>query len=104
MQIIFDSVTGIRVPKLAVREGLRTSVDPETEEEITTQVTVVFVLTGAQAEEKEVEILEDDGDYYLVRAALPEVAGENQIKRAFRAGDEVIISSAELYDGKVMWE
>ena len=104
VQIIFDSVTGIRVPKLAVREGLRTSVDPETEEEITTQVTVVFVLTGAQAEEKEVEILEDDGDYYLVRAALPEVAGENQIKRAFRAGDEVIISSAELYDGKVIWE
>ena len=44
----------------------------------------------------------DDGDYYLVQAALPEVASDNQIKRAFRAGDQVIISVDELYDGKVI--
>ena len=104
VELIFDSVTGIRVPKLAVREGLRTTEDPETGEEITTQVTVVFVLTGAQAEEKEVEILADDGDYYLVQAVLPEIPTDSQIRSAFRAGDQVLISSEELYNGKVILE
>ena len=80
----------------------KTTTDPETEEEVTTSVTGVYVLTGAQAEFKPVEILVDDGDYYLVQAALPEVASDNQIKRAFRAGDQVIISVDELYDGKVI--
>ena len=102
VELVFDSVTGIRVPKKAVRTELQTTTDPETEEEVTTSVTGVYVLTGAQAEFKPVEILVDDGDYYLVQAALPEVASDNQIKRAFRAGDQVIISVDELYDGKVI--
>ena len=102
VELVFDSVTGIRVPKKAVRTELRTTTDPETEEEVTTSVTGVYVLTGAQAEFKPVEILVDDGDYYLVQASLPQVASDNQIKRAFRAGDQVIISVDELYDGKVI--
>ena len=65
---------------------------------------MVFVLTGAQAEEKEVEILADDGDYYLVQAVLPEIPTDSQIRSAFRAGDQVLISSEELYNGKVILE
>ena len=62
----------------------------------------VYVLTGAQSEFKQVEILADDGDFYLVRASLPDNPTELQIKKAFRAGDEVIVSSEEIYDGKVI--
>ena len=102
VEIVFHSVTGIRVPKLAVREALRTSADPETGEETTVQVPVVYVLTGAWAEEKEVELLVDDGDYYLVEAALPAVPTEAQLRDALRPGDQVLISSEELYDGKIV--
>ena len=120
VDIIFSSTTGIRVPKKAVRDGLVTSTDPETGEttseevpyeyytdpetqaEVTTRVIGVYVLTGAQSEFKQVEILADDGDFYLVRASLPDNPTELQIKKAFRAGDEVIVSSEEIYDGKVI--
>ena len=93
VDIIFDSVTGIRVPKKAVR----TEVTEDGE-----QVIGVYVLTAAQAEFKPVEILVDDGDYYLVEALLPDVPTDNQLKTALRAGDQVIVSSDTLYDGKVM--
>ena len=63
---------------------------------------MVYVLTAARAERKEIEILADDGDYYLVQAALPDVPTDNQLKTALRAGDQVIVSAEELYDGKVM--
>ena len=89
VDIIFSSTTGIRVPKKAVRDGLVTSTDPETQAEVTTRVIGVYVLTGAQ-------------DFYLVRASLPDNPTELQIKKAFRAGDEVIVSSEEIYDGKVI--
>ena len=93
VDIIFDSVTGIRVPKKAVR----TEVTEDGE-----QVIGVYVLTAAQAEFKPVEILVDDGDYYLVEALLPDVPTDNQLRTALRAGDQVIVSSDTLYDGKVM--
>lgn len=102
VDVIFNSTSGIRVPKKAVRDQYVTLTEPETGEEHTERHTGVFVLTGAQAEFKRVEILADDGDYYLVQAVLPDNPTDNQIKTAFRAGDEVIIASEELYDGKVM--
>lgn len=104
VDIIFHSTTGIRVPKKAVRDELITTKDPETGEEITSRVTGVYVLTGAQSEFKKVEILEDDGDYYLVQAVLPAVPTDNQIKTALRAGDEVIITAEPLFEGKVILE
>ena len=90
------------MPKKAVRTENRAVTDPETGETTTKQVIGVYVLTAAQAEFKAVEILADDGDYYLVKAVLPDVPTDNQLKTAFRAGDQVIVSSDELYDGKVM--
>ena len=102
VDIVFNSLEGIRVPKKAVRTENRAVTDPETGETSTKQVIGVYVLTAAQAEFKAVEILADDGDYYLVKAVLPDVPTDNQLKTAFRAGDQVIVSSDELYDGKVM--
>lgn len=102
VDIVFNSLEGIRVPKKAVRTEDREVTDPETGETTTKQVIGVYVLTAAQAEFKAVEILADDGDYYLVKAVLPDVPTDNQLKTAFRAGDQVIVSSDELYDGKVM--
>ena len=104
VEIVFESTSGIRVPKLAVRDALRTREDQETGQTVTWQATGVYVLTGAQAEFKEVNILADDGDYYLVSPALPDNPTEQQQKRALRAGDEVIISSQPLFDGKVVLE
>ena len=102
VDIVFNSLEGIRVPKKAVRTENREVTDSETGETTTRQVIGVYVLTAAQAEFKAVEILADDGDYYLVQAVLPDVPTDNQLKTAFRAGDQVIVSSDELYDGKVM--
>ena len=102
VDIVFNSLSGIRVPKKAVRTEDREVTDPETGETSTRQVIGVYVLTAAQAEFKAVDILADDGDYYLVQAVLPDVPTDNQLKTAFRAGDQVIVSSDELYDGKVM--
>lgn len=102
VDIVFNSLDGIRVPKKAVRTENREVTDPETGKTTTKQVIGVYVLTAAQAEFKAVEILADDGDYYLVQAVLPDVPTDNQLKTAFRAGDQVIVSSDELYDGKVM--
>lgn len=102
VDIVFNSLDGIRVPKKAVRTENRAVTDPETGETTTKQVIGVYVLTAAQAEFKAVEILADDGDYYLVQAVLPDVPTDNQLKTAFRAGDQVIVSAEELYDGKVM--
>lgn len=102
VDIVFNSVTGIRVPKKAVRTETVEVTDPETGKTSAKQLIVVYVLTAAQAERKEIEILADDGDYYLVRAVLPDVPTDNQRKTALRAGDQVIVSADALYDGKVM--
>ena len=102
VEIVFSSLTGIRVPKKAVRTEAVEVTDPETGATSTKQIIVVYVLTAAQAERKEIEILADDGDYYLVQAVLPDVPTDNQLKTALRAGDQVIVSAEELYDGKVM--
>lgn len=97
VEIIFDSVTGIRVPKKAVRSVSVDVVDPETKE-VTgqRQATGVFVLVGAQAEFKETRILADDGDYYLLQSV------DEGVRSALRAGDVVIVAAVDLYDGKVI--
>lgn len=97
VDIIFDSVTGVRVPKKALRSVAVDEVDPETKEVTgTRQVTGVFTLTGIQAEFKGVTVVADDGDYYLVKPADPEA------RTALRAGDEIIVAAVDLYDGKVV--
>ena len=52
--------------------------------------TYVYVQTGLRAEARDVQLIHDFGEYYMVR-------GEN-----LRAGDDVIVSGKGLFDGKVV--
>ena len=97
VDIIFSSLDGIRVPKKALRTETRTETDEKTGE-VTKEYEVngVYVLTGAQAEFRTINILADDGDYYLV------VSPENAGRRTLHSGDEVILAAEDLFDGKVV--
>lgn len=75
--------SGIRVPKQALRY------------DNATQQPGVFVLEGAQATWKPVEIIYETQDYFLVRQ-------DKSDTDHLWAGDELIITSQELTDGKVV--
>ena len=100
VELVFNTVSGIRLPKEALRVEQQTATDPDTEEEYQVSVTGVYALVGQQAEFKEVTVLAEEDDYILVAAASTETP--TQEKKALRAGDKIIISSGELYDGKVI--
>lgn len=105
VELVFDSVTGIRVPKEAVRVVTKTAADKETGEISQYTATVVYAMVGVQAEEKPVTILEEGEDYFLVEPAPfsnPESLTET--KKALRAGDEIVVRAEDLYDGKVLRE
>ncbi|MBR3060799.1 MAG: hypothetical protein IKG89_09345 [Oscillospiraceae bacterium] len=76
-ELIFSQETGLRIP----RQALRVRDDGGT---------YVYVQTGLRAEARDVELVHDFGDYYMVR-------GEN-----LHAGDEIIVSGKGLFDGKVV--
>jgi len=90
--LIYESVTGLRVPQRALR--IRTQTDEKSGAE--TQVTGVYAVTGSQVEWKPVDILEEGEGFYLVKASNPTSA------RALRAGDEVVVRGEDIYDGKVV--
>lgn len=99
-EIILDTAEGIRVPRAALRVVTETETvtDQETGAETEREVTVtgVYCVSGAKARFKPVEILRTGDDYAVVRAT-----GESE-KLRLRAGDEVIVTARELYDGKVV--
>lgn len=80
--IVFASYAGLRVPKAAVH------VDKN-------QQPGVYVLEGATAVWKDITILHDNGESYVVE--LDKTSTNN-----LWAGDEVIVSAKNLYDGKVV--
>ncbi|NLV85799.1 MAG: hypothetical protein GX025_01070 [Clostridiales bacterium] len=79
-EIIFDTHEGIRVPKKAVYADEDGS--------------FVYTLTGLQAEKKYIEIVWETEDYYL--------AGFSLDASGLRVGNEIILTSKPVYDGKVM--
>ena len=81
-EIVFDTVTGIRVPKKAIH------LDDN-------GVTFIFLQTGVRAERVNVEILQEYGDVYLVRDGAE--AGTH-----LRAGSTIIVRANNLYHGKVV--
>ena len=83
--IIFRSDEGIRIPNNTLRV-------------LEDGTAGVYTVTGHQAEFKPVRIIGEDGGHYIV-APNPKDA---QDKRILRSGDEVIVTAAELYDGKVV--
>ena len=100
VELIFETVSGIRLPKEALRVEEKTVEDVDTGEERTVSVTCVYALVGEWVELKEVTVLAEEEDYIIVTAPTSETETEAQAKKALRAGDKIIISSGELYDGK----
>ena len=82
--ILFSSHSGLRVPKEAVR------VDADGQ-------AGVFVLEGAVARWKNIEILHDNGESYVV------TLNKSSTKNLW-PGDEVIINAKNLTEGKVVQE
>lgn len=89
VSLVYSSVTGIRIPKNALYQNEEGQWG-------------VYAVVGARAEFKPVDIVDDEEDYYLVRAVAVAPGDNNEAKRSLRAGDEIILSGEELYDGKVV--
>ena len=94
-ELIFNSRTGLRVPKSALRMVTTTSTDEETGETTETDTLGVYVVTAGRAEFKPVTILTEGDDFYVVQSVRDD-------KKALRAGDEVIVQATGLYDGQLL--
>lgn len=99
VELVFSTTTGIRVPKAALHLETRTVTDSETGAERQEQFTCVYALVGSQAERKPVEVLYQEDDFCLVQ---PVSFSQSESKKALRAGDEIIVTAEDLYDGKVI--
>ena len=79
-QAVFGSKEGIRVPKEAVAKDKDGS--------------YVFTKAGMKAEKKYIDILWEEEEFYLA-AVSPEAT-------SLRVGNEIFLSSKELYDGMLI--
>lgn len=95
VEIIFDSFSGLRIPKEALRMETYTYKDEETGEEKEGSRLGVYVLLGGKAEFKTVKVITEGSDYYVVEAT-------STTSGALRAGDEVITRATGLYDGQLL--
>ena len=107
--LIMKRYTGIHIPKQALHMETVSVTDSENGAEHEVQVLGVYAVTGAQALFKPVEIIREGSDYYLVSPAgkSPWFQGRSSSEvriRTLRAGDEIIVTATELYDGKVVLE
>lgn len=102
ISIITEAITGIRVPRSALRIVTKTqkTVDPATgktgEEEEQVQVTGVYTVVSRRSEFCPVNILYQGDDYFLVEPANPDAA------KRLKEGDELILYALGLSDGKVV--
>lgn len=96
-QVVYNTVEGIRIPKEALRIVNRTRTEADgTEKEY--QVTGVYTVVGLEAGFKPVEILHTDDHFILVE---PNPPADREAQR-LRAGEEIIVTARNLYDGKVV--
>ena len=96
-QVICRTVEGIRVPKEALRIVNQTETKEDgTEKEV--QVTGVYSVVGLEAAFKPVEILYTGDHFILVQ---PDPPADREAQR-LRAGEEIIVTARNLYDGKVV--
>ena len=84
-RVVFRSEEGIRVPKQALRVDEDGAIG-------------VYVASGHNARFRPVEILAEDETSYLL-SPNPDSSVDTRI---LRAGDEIVLASDELYDGKVV--
>ena len=95
VDVVTRRLDGIRIP----RKALRVETETVTREDGTTaQVNHygVYTVVRSQAEWQEVELLYTADSYYLVRPV------DQAAAYRLRAGDEIILNSSGIYDGKVV--
>ena len=94
VDVVTDTVEGIRVPRRALRVETE---DMEQEDGSVKQQNtyVVYTVVGRQAERKEVEVVYTGDTFYLLRPV-------DDSSTRLRAGDEVILNTSDIYDGKVV--
>ena len=102
VDVVTHSVTGLRVPKRAVRVN-------QTEENGPVGEVGLYRVSGAQAEWVPVQILWEEDDYYLVAQAdkvdeegNPLELSQYEQASILREGDTVIVSGEDIYNGKVV--
>lgn len=102
-EVVTQHITGLRIPRSALRalrQNVKRTVTDDNgktktiEEEAT--VTGVYTVVSRQAEFTPVTVLYQGEDYFLVAPADPEAAGR------LRAGDEILVYTAGITDGKVV--
>ena len=81
-ELTYVSYRGLRVPKTAVR------VDENGQ-------SGVFILEGANAKWKPIEILHDNGESYVVKLDRSQTAN-------LWPGDDIIVNAKDIYDGKIV--
>lgn len=94
-ELIFDSWSGLRIPKTALRLVEDTVEDSETGEVTTTTRLGVYALVNGHAEFKEVDVIIEASDYYVVS---PVGTG----RKILRAGDEIITQATGIQDGQLL--
>lgn len=93
-ELILKSYTGVRVPRAAIRA--EKAVLDEEGNRVKTDAVGVYCMVGMRATFKPVEILYQGEDFAVVAGT-----GTTE-KTRLRAGDEVIVTANDLYDGKVV--
>lgn len=96
VELIFAQQEGLRVPKSSVHILTEEATDKEGNVNKTSR-TGVYAAVNNRAEFKEVEILAEGSQFYVVRPLESE-------KTMLRAGDQVIVQSRGLTDGMVLSE
>lgn len=96
-ELIFDSWSGLRIPKSALRLVEEETTDEETGEVTQTTRLGVYALVNGRTEFKEVEVVTEGSDYYVV---APVGTG----RKILRSGDEIITQATGLQDGQLLTE
>lgn len=95
VDLVTSRLEGIRIPRKALRV-VTEEITTEDGRTVSRNRYGVFTVVGKQSEWQEVEVLYTGDTFYLVRPV-----NEASATR-LRAGDEVILNTAGIYDGKVV--
>lgn len=95
VDVVIRRLEGIRIPRKALRVVTENVPAGDGGVDAVNRYGV-FTVVSSQAEWQEVEVLYTDDSYYLVRPV------DQDSSKRLRAGDEVILNSSGIYDGKVV--
>jgi len=94
-KLVWNTISGIRVPNAALRV-LKTTVKDENGAETERETVGIYCIVGAKAQFKSVEVLYSGNDFSVVRSASGTESGR------IRSGEQVIVQARDLFDGKVV--